>query len=182
MRKSLIIGTIAAVGAAALVGAAVLGHRAPLAQAAPATAPPRCSNVQLLIRPYKSLGAATGHLGLWYRLHDLTAAPCSLQGYPGALLLDRDFHSLPTTVQRAHGYIIAGSPPVHLVILSPQHDAYFALEYSDVPQGNAPCASAPYLMVTPPNDLLPNVTFSGLGAPVCGGKVGVSPVEPTLRY
>jgi hypothetical protein len=182
MHKSSILGAVAVVGIATFLGGAIAIHHGTPTQAASSAAPPRCSNVQLLIRPYKSLGGAAGHLGLWYRLHNLFPGSCSLQGYPGAVLLDRNFHSLLTTVQRAHGYIVAGSPPVRQVTLDQQHDAYFALEYSDVPVGNLPCQSAPYMMVTPPNDLLPNVTYSGLGGPPCAGKLVVSPVEPTLRY
>jgi hypothetical protein len=181
MNKSSITGAIAA-GVVTFAGVSLgVNHSTPRAQAAPSAAVQRCTNVQLLIRPYKSLGGAAGHLGLWYRLHNLSAAPCSLYGYPGLLLLDRNFQTLPTKVQRAHGYIVAGTVPVRQVVLNQQHDGYFALEYTDVPTGNAPCPTPPYAMITPPNDRLPDVTYSGMSV-FCGGRVVVSPIEPSLSW
>jgi hypothetical protein len=130
----------------------------------------------LVIRPIKG-GVALGHVDVIYRIRDLWGGPCSLQGYPSVELLDRNFHSLPTHLKRDHGYIISGIR-AHRVVLNEQHDAYFALEYHDVPIDNQPCGSTPYLMIFPPNDNLPVVTYSGVGTP-CGGDIVVSPVEST---
>lgn len=147
----------------------------------------RCPNTQLLIRSVQGQGAA-GHIGIIYRIHNLAAGACTLQGYPGAELLDRQFHSQPTIVRRGHGYIIAGSPSQPQVTLDSSHDAYFGLEYSDVPSGNGPCPRSPYLMITPPNDKLPVVTYASSGhgsvgaITACRGTIGVSPVHATRTF
>ncbi|MGH2410302.1 MAG: DUF4232 domain-containing protein [Chloroflexota bacterium] len=166
---------IATIGVTILVGSALLVQRGVLVQAAPSQAVPRCSNIQLLIRPYGSNGAA-GTIVITYRIHDLWNGVCSLYGYPGLELLDRNFQSLPTHLTR--GGIIAGGIPVRYVQVSKGHDAYFALSYNDVTIDNFPCYSAPYLMITPPNDNLPVVTYSKIGAP-CAGRITVAPVMPT---
>jgi len=177
-RASIMAGTWAAV-VAVLMGSALLVHSDMPVQAAPPTFTPHCSSAQLLIRPInRGLGAAAGTVGRWYRLHELWGGHCRLRGFPGVELLDRNFHTLPRHISRGHGMIISDAVPIHRVILDQQHDAYFALEFTDVPNGNRPCRSAPYLMFIPPNDRLPVVTYSGGLAP-CPGQVVVSPVEPT---
>lgn len=140
----------------------------------------RCSNLQLSVRAIGSQGAA-GTIGILFRMHKTWGNGCTVQGYPGAELLDRQFHSLPTHVSRARG---AAEP---LVLLDSGHDAYFSLKYSDVPMGNATCPRAPYLMVTPPNDRLPIVTYTHGGnsqayVSPCGGNLTVSPVHASPTF
>jgi hypothetical protein len=174
MDRSTLMGAIMAAAIAAITSMALLVHRGVPVQAAPSGGIHRCYNTQLIMRPTnKGLGAALGHIGRWYRIRHLWGGPCSLQGFPRVELLDRNFHSLPIHVGRG-GYIISATLPTREVVLDRQHDAYFALEYTDV----RTCRFAPYLIVTPPNDNLPVVTYSGGLAP-CPGDVGVSPVEPT---
>src|SRR5579884_2087818 len=147
----------------------------PLSAFAQSAHPSRCNNYQLTIR-YVSGGAALGHIGIIYRIHNLSGHPCTLQGYPGVELFNRNFHSLPTHVSRGGGYIIVGRPREPLVALDDRHDAYFGLEFHDVPADNQSCTQVRYLMITPPNDYLPIVIRSGGIAP-CGGQVIVSPVH-----
>lgn len=179
MYRPIAIATSSISVIATILALLVLAHRAVPVQAATANAP-RCSNTQLFIRPFTG-GAAVGHHEVIYRIHNLAGNPCSLDGYPGVELLDRHFHSLPTHVTRNSGYIISGVP-VRTVVLDRRHDAYFGLEDQDIPTGNEPCPDAPYILITPPNDALPVVTYSGAGAP-CGGRVNISPVasNPKLR-
>lgn len=164
-------------GAALFVGIDSVGPRP--ADARTAAAPvPRCMNVQLSVSPGGGLGAATGHLGVWFRLHNLRRSACSLQGFPGVELLDKNFQSLPDPVQRS-GYMISPSLPKRMVVLDRSHDAYFALEYGDVPNMNHPCRSGvPYVMVIPPNDRLPIVGYARIGYQCFGDRVDVSPVLP----
>jgi hypothetical protein len=169
-----------------LVSAAIIGSWHTGVFARQAEISHRCYNIQLLVRAVRSQGA-TGHIGIIYRIHNTWGDTCTLQGYPGAELLDRQFHSLPTRVHRGNGFIISGNPPQPQVTLDSGHDAYFGLEYEDVPTGNEPCPRAPYLMVTPPNNNLPVVTYSyggrsqGVITP-CGGDITVSPVHATETF
>jgi hypothetical protein len=156
-----------------------LEHGVPV-RAASSAGISRCSNVQLLIRPRAEQGAA-GTVLVEYRIHDLQSASCSLQGFPGLELLDRNFHSLPTHVTRGDGVNIIARVPVRQVILDQQHDAYFLLEYHHIPTGSQSCPSAPYVMVTPPNDFLPDVTYSRIDY-VCGGNLWVSAVMSTPAF
>jgi hypothetical protein len=153
-----------------------------VAAAQPARAAGTCQNIQLLIRPQTSQGAA-GTIAIIYRIHNLTGRACTLYGYPGVQLLDRHFLSLPTTVHR--GGSMMGSIPEQIVRLAAYSSAYFALFYSDVPVGNRPCeAAATYLMIWAPNDVLPVVTYAapGGGITTCTGNIYVSPVQWQPRY
>ena len=168
---------------ALLVVGAPLQFPASSTKAAPAQATSRCSNIQLAVTPLSGQGAA-GTIYEAFRIHELWGSACSLYGYPGLELLDRQFHSLPTHVQRGGLTSPPGTGPAKLVILDRQHDAFFSLAYSDVPIGNGPCPKAPYLMVTPPNDFLPDVTYSakhGAMAP-CSGRVRVSAVSSKRSF
>lgn len=178
--KTTMVGTLLAMAAMSLLagsGTAVSADAARAAQAAPT-----CQNIQLLIRPHSSNGAA-GHIGLIYRIHNLSGRPCSLYGYPGVQLLDRHFVSMPTTVTRGGSFI--GSIPKQRVSLPAGGNAYFTLLYSDVPTGNGPCRTARNLMIFAPNNFLPVVTYAapnGGGITACNGAVNVSPVIAQPRF
>lgn len=178
MSKQGILQGVVGVGMV-LLAALLTAHQPTTTRAAgPRDGPHNCYNVQLMIMPDKG-GSGLGHIGLNYRIHNLWARPCTLRGFPGLELLDRNFHSLPTHPQRGNGYLI-GNVPAHQVQLDSRHDAYFALEYSDNPVGHETCLHARYLMLIPPNDNLPDVTYSRIDP--CGGKINVSPVgsRPTF--
>jgi hypothetical protein len=150
--------------------------------AQPGQAARPCQNVQLLIRPYSSQGAA-GTIVVIYRIHNLSGQACTLYGYPGVQLLDRHFVSLPTIVHR--GGFVVGTIPRQLVRLGGHGHAYMTLAYSDVPVGNKPCqAAAFYLMIWPPNDFLPVVTYAapGGGIMACTGTIDVAPVTAQPRF
>lgn len=165
---------IVVVGVALLLATAAIVHRTAMTQAAAhRNTPHNCYNIQLMITRDKS-AMGLGHIALIYRLHDLWDRPCTLQGFPGLESLDRNFHSLPTHLEHNNGYLIADFP-ARQVQLDQRHDAYFALEYHDSPVGNEACPRARYLMIIPPNDRLPVVTFSRIIA--CGGLIDVSPVQ-----
>ena len=157
-------------------------HVSPVAAALSAQPARTCQNIQLLIRPQSSQGAA-GTIALIYRIHNLSAQACSLYGYPGVQLLDRRFLSLPTTVHRGGGFL--GRIPVRLVRLGAYGNAYFTLSYSDVPVNNQPCPAAYNLMIFAPNDFLPVVTYAvprGGSITACGGNINVSPVTARPRF
>jgi hypothetical protein len=67
---------------------------------------------------------------------------------------------------------------VRLVTLAPRGLAYFVLYFPTIPTGSEPCPVAPYLMITPPNDRLPVVTYAGKGFPIrpCGGRLTATPI------
>jgi hypothetical protein len=164
---------LAAIVATRQVGAVSIGSAA--ASYSPA---PTCANIQLLIRPSIGSGAA-GHYGEMYRIHNLWSRSCTLLGFPGVALLDSHFATLPTRVIRSTD--LAGHHSVRLVRLPAHGNAYFVLEWATIPTGNEPCPSAPYVMITAPNDKLPVVTYSANGGSIrpCGGRLTTSPVEPT---
>jgi Protein of unknown function (DUF4232) len=142
--------------------------------------PHRCYNIQLLIRLYYNPGGAAGHVSLIYGIHDLWSGSCVLRGYPGLQLLDHNFHSMPTYLSRSQGSLIA-TIPVRRVTLDLSSDAYFVASYHDIQIESETCKDSPYLMITPPHDNLPIVTFSRVDdSPsyfeACGGDVTVSPV------
>jgi hypothetical protein len=173
MSRLPLIAARTVLGITLIAGMGLLVHRVIPVGASASVAMQRCSNIQLSVRRVAGSGAA-GTVVVVYRLHVLWGGPCSLQGFPGVELLDKQFHSLPTQVQRGDGVSIIASVPVRQVVLDGQHDAYFALEYHHVPINNHPCYSPRYLMVIPPNDRLPIVTYSGIDYSC--GTISVSPV------
>jgi hypothetical protein len=174
MRGPVIKRVFARVSIATIVSVAVLVHACAGVWAAPASEIRACSSSQLLIRPMNAgIGAAAGHAGRWYRIHRLWGSACALQGFPRIELLDAGFHSLSVRVGHG-GYIIPATLPQRRVIVDRRHDAYFALEITDVRS----CHSAPYLMIILPNNKLPVVTYSG-GLASCPGEIDSSPVETT---
>lgn len=149
--------------------------------ARPAQAAHTCQNIQLLIRPQNSQGAA-GTIAIVYRIHNLSGQACTLYGYPGVQLLSRTFTTLPTTVTRGGGFL--STIPRRLVTLAAGGNAYFTLTYSDVPVNNGPCYTAPNVMIFAPGDFLPVVTYAYPHASIfaCNGALNVSPVTPQPRY
>jgi hypothetical protein len=91
--------------------------------------------------------------------------------------------SLSTTVHRGLGL---GKPiPIRQVRVAGHGNAFFTVRYSDVPVGNQPCETAFYLMIIPPNDFLPVVSYAtghhGSITP-CSGNLYVSPVTAHPRF
>lgn len=140
-----------------------------------------CVNFQLLVTPVSGNGAM-GHISEMFRIHDLLPGSCTLFGYPGALLLDGSFHSMPTHLTRAPWP--QGGPGPKRVTLTRSQDAYFVLAWEHMPRPGQRCPGARYVMITPPDDRLPVVTYSGnrSGPSVidaCGGDLTASPVAGT---
>jgi hypothetical protein len=154
----------------------------PVEAAHPAQTVRTCQNIQLHVQPQTSQGAA-GTIAIIYRLHNLFGGACTLDGYPGIQLLDRNFLSLPTRTHRGgRGPVV----PQRTVRLPGHGNAYFALFYSDVPTaGQPPCATARYVMVIAPNTFLPVVTYAttrGGSIHECSGNVWVTPVTARPTY
>lgn len=164
---------------AVVVPSAFLAGGALRVTAAPPAATSTCQNIQLTYNPVRSSGAM-GHIGVMFRVHNQWRGACTLYGYPGAELLDSQFHSLPTTVERGVGYL-TGNKYEHLVTLSRGHNGYFVLEWVHFPTPGQTCLGAPYLMITAPGNRLPNVIYGsaeGGAIDACGGILHVTAIQP----
>jgi hypothetical protein len=142
-------------------------------------ASPGCANYQLTMKPIAS-NAGTGHVSEVFRIRELLPGSCTLFGYPGAELLDKNFQSLPSHVTRAP-YPEGGPAPV-LVTMDRSHDAYFVLSWVHFPTPGQRCPIAKYVMIWAPNDRLPVVANAGGaggegGIMACGGQLTASPVS-----
>lgn len=130
-----------------------------------------CPPSQLRIQVSGSGGAA-GTIELTFSLTNITSVSCTMQGYPGILLLDASGVALPTTVVRG-GSLSFENIAATAVSLSPSETAYFNLGYSDV---TAPCSMASQVEVTPPNDTA-HATVPVTSLQACNnGTLTVSPV------
>jgi hypothetical protein len=168
--------TLGRIAVAAALTGALFSLRA-LPQATAQAAPPRCLNTQLNFTPGPGNGAA-GSVYVLYRLHNLRAGACSMFGYPGVQLLDRDFHTLPTFLHRG-GVVLNGRTTPAQVTVPGHGNAWFVIRYQDIPANNGSCTLAKYLMVIPPNAFLPIVGYAAQGARMvraCAGNISVSPV------
>lgn len=113
-------------------------------------------------------------------LQNIGAAACSLTGYPGVVLQDRQGRALTAIrAEQAPGsYFTEGQAPAP-VILAPQDKAAFELAWNVMPNegaGERTCPSATRIRVTAPGDTSP--VGLDLGLTPCGGRVKVSPVRP----
>jgi membrane-bound inhibitor of C-type lysozyme len=151
-------------------------------QAAPGgvlpSAPP-CKGPQL------RLSSEGGDAGMGNRVanigvQNIGAATCSLTGYPGIVLQDRQGRNLTTvrSEQSPGSYFTQGQAPAP-VTLAPQARAAFELAWSVIPNegaGEKTCPSASRIRFTPPGDTSPvslNMSFTP-----CGSRVRVSPIRP----
>src|SRR5579864_8545385 len=123
----------AALALAVIAGAAMLGGLPAPAHAAGHTTAlvARCHTPQLALNPVIGSGA-TGHIALMFRLHNRSRLTCSLYGYPGAQLLNAKRQPIVTHVHWGGGFI-SGTPAPHLVILKAAANAYFVMEWVDIP-------------------------------------------------
>ena len=108
-------------------------------------------------------------------MHNTTTAPCPMDGYPGAQLVNASGTELPTHVVSGGNFQFTDFAPAP-VTLAPGATAYFNLAYSDVPTGTeTACPTAAHIEVTPPHAVDHDVV--AINAVVCAaGTVTVSPV------
>lgn len=133
----------------------------------------RCKLGNLKITPGPSQGAMGSIAGMFI-FKNISASPCTLQGYPGMQLLDATSSPITTNVIRGTSVVVP-SIPVTLVTLAPGVRASSLWGYSDVPTGPETCPASTSVQVTPPNDFS-HATLVYSMSP-CGGRITVSPVR-----
>ncbi|HVA04509.1 MAG TPA: DUF4232 domain-containing protein [Acidimicrobiales bacterium] len=120
-----------------------------------------------------SQGAA-GTFELTLALRNTSAAPCPMDGYPGAQLVDASGNELPTHVVSGGNFQFTDFAPGPITV-APGASAYFNVAYSDVPTGTETCPTAAHIEVTPPHAVDHDVV--AINAVVCqAGTLTVSPV------
>ena len=124
--------------------------------------------------------AGAGHIGIQFRVKNRTALSCSLRGYPTVVLLDTARRPLPTTDRWGGPDYLSGSRPVRTVRLAPGGSAYFIMEWVHFPEPGQTCPTGRSLLILPPGAATALVlSMAPDGVDACGGKVTVSPIEPT---
>ena len=104
-----------------------------------------CQVAQLRVAQSGVNGAA-GTIERTFSLVNTGAAHCTLDGYPGLLLLGHGTAAQPTNVVRGGELTFENIPP-SAVRLAPGATAYFNIGYSDV---TPPCSTATAVAVIPP--------------------------------
>jgi hypothetical protein len=146
----------------------------PSASASPSPTVQRCKLGNLKITAGPTQGAMGSIAGMFI-FKNTSAAPCTLQGYPGMQLLDATSSPITTHVIRGTSVVVP-SIPVTLVTLAPGARGSSLWGYSDMPTGTDTCPASTSVEVTPPNDFS-HVTLHYSMSP-CGGRITVSPVRP----
>ncbi|RZJ97664.1 MAG: DUF4232 domain-containing protein [Brevundimonas sp.] len=134
--------------------------------------------------PQLKLSAEGGDAGAGNRvsnigIQNISAAACSLTGYPGVVLQDRQGRNLTaiTSEQSLGSYFTQSKPPTP-VLLAPQAKAAFELAWNVVPneaQGQTSCPNVARIRVTAPGDTSA-VSMDMAFAP-CSSRVRVSPIR-----
>lgn len=112
-------------------------------------------------------------------IQNISSTACSLTGYPGVVLQDRQGRNLTAinSEQSPGSYFTAGQAPAP-VTLAPQSKAAFELAWSVVPneaQGQTSCPNVARIRVTAPGDT--SAASLNLAFAPCGGRVRVSPIR-----
>lgn len=176
----------AATGVAAMgmVGAACGGGPTPSGGAGPGTtsAPPSPTTSTPATATHCQAGGlsgsvegaqgAAGTIEVTVQVRNTGTASCTLEGYPGVLLVDANGAELHTSVIRGGTYGFTALTPASVTI-APQSPAFLNIGYSDVPSGHAPCEAAASLWITPPEDV--DHVVVTVQSTVCGGMLSVSP-------
>ncbi len=118
---------------------------------------------------------AAGTFELTFSLRDISTTSCTMDGFPGALLLGSSGAALPTNVVRAGSYSFTNFSSSS-VMLPAGGTAYFNLGYSDVTvAGETSCEMATAIQFIPPGATTHVVVSTAMS--VCNhGTVTVSPV------
>lgn len=109
-------------------------------------------------------------------VHARGAAPCSLSGYPGVVLLAADGRPVPgMRVEQVAGPTSAPAEPPPRVTLAPGAEAAFVVTYTVVEGEPGGCRDGTALRVSPPGD---SVAVGTIQVPVraCGARLRVTPV------
>jgi membrane-bound inhibitor of C-type lysozyme len=135
--------------------------------------------------PQLKLSAEGGDAGMGNRVanigvQNIGASTCTLTGYPGVILQDRQGRNLTAirSEQSPGSYFTQGQAPAP-VTLAPQAKAAFEIAWSVVPneaEGQTSCPNVSRLRVTAPGDtsaVSMDMTFSP-----CSSRVRVSPIRP----
>ena len=143
----------------------------------PAAAP--CRGPQLKLST-EGGDAGAGNRVVNIGLQNIGAQACSLTGYPGVTLQDRQGRNLTAirAEQSTGSYFTQGQAPAP-VTLQPQGKAAFEIAWNVVPQegaGEKTCPSATRIRVTAPGDTSPASLDTPIGP--CGGRIRVSPIRP----
>lgn len=113
-------------------------------------------------------------------VQNIGASACSLTGYPGIVLQDRQGRNLTTVrgEQSPGSYFTQGQAPTP-VTLAPQGKAAFELAWSVISNegaGEKTCPSAARVRFTAPGDTSP--VSLNMNLTPCGSRVRVSPIRP----
>lgn len=135
-----------------------------------ASAPP-CTAAQLTAAIARS-GVAAGNVGTWVSLENSSRQACSLDGYPGLLLLDAGGHALPTHVTDATSAFVFTNLEPSMIVVAPGARAYFVLSWTYNPCANPPTSAA--LQITPPGAA--GTVTATVQLDPCDGKLTTSPI------
>ncbi|MEU7830808.1 MULTISPECIES: DUF4232 domain-containing protein [unclassified Nonomuraea] len=159
---------------AALVGGLLLiGGAAPaLAQETGqlAAAPQRCSTTQLQVRLGR-VDAGAGNRNAPLVFTNRSRATCTLQGYPGLVMFDKQGDALRTRVRRTPG----ARPKV---TLKPGGSARAVLHWTVVETGTeTACPGAARLMVIPPDERAHTEIAFAVDRVCDQGRLDVTPIK-----
>ena len=134
--------------------------------------------------PQLKLSSEGGDAGAGNRVsnigvQNIGTTACSLTGYPGVVLQDRQGRNLTAirSEQSPGSYFTQGQAPAP-VLLQPQAKAAFELAWSVVPneaQGQTSCPNVTRIRVTAPGDT--SATSLDMAFSPCGSRVRVSPIR-----
>lgn len=152
---------------------------APSAPSATTPAAPPCKGPQLKLSS-EGGDAGAGNRVANIGVQNVGAQACSLTGYPGVTVQDRQGRALTgiRAEQSTGSYFTQGEAPA-AVTLQPREKAAFELAWTVVPhegEGETVCPSAARIRVSAPGDTSP--VSLDLPFTPCGGRVRVSPIRP----
>jgi hypothetical protein len=133
------------------------------------------------------MGVALGHVGRVVSFENISAATCTLHGYPGLQMLNAAGHPIRTHVLRGIAYTVPYVPDL-VVTLAPSAEASFDVGYNDSTDYELEqCPVSARVEITPPTAVTPITVawhiqpYGGTFAHLRCGQITVSPVYAALR-
>ena len=144
--------------------------------------PAPCKGPQLKLSAEED-DAGAGNRVVVLGVQNVGAAVCSLTGYPGVMLQDRQGRDLTGTsvLETPGSYFRTGQTPTP-VHVEPRGKAFFDIAWTvaaDEGEAQRACSSAARIRMTAPGDTSP-VSLDRTLAP-CGGRVRVGPFRPVAQ-
>jgi hypothetical protein len=136
-----------------------------------------CQTEQLALSWEQYLSGPLGGDGGVFSYQNISSTPCTVDGYPGFLALDKTGHVTPDGPISTGFNSGADKIAPESITLNSNDKAYFVVEWGSMMGGGpngAVCVIPSLIESTPPGDTIPVIAVLGSGPNICSGAGPIS--------